>query len=603
MASADAALSWTSLADHLDTLFDHLLPLERQRRLPLEEQYALGVVRRAIAGLPALDDSGTGPSLAAAEEALTVELEAALPRVGRFGDGILVAPITHAIGLDLDVVFVVGMSEDLYPGRVHEDSLLPDRVRERTDGQLPTTRDRVHRQRRAFLAALDAAPRAVVSFPRGDLRQHVRRLPSRWLLPSLRALAGDPHLAATKWESGVRHLEAVDSSPSFAASVTRAPEPGTEQEWRLRALSAGQALDDDTLAAARTMLTARSSPRFTRFDGRLTGVPGLPHLGDGTGVVSPTSLERYATCPHEYFVSRLLRVRPIEEPERTIEISALDTGSLIHECFDALITEAAAAGDLPGYGRPWSEAQRVRLQEILGDLADQYEAEGRTGHPTLWARHRLRISQALDWMITDDNAWRAEQDARVLASELTFGNGGTDPVQLDIGDGRTVLFRGSADKVDERRDGTLLVTDIKTGSRRTFTGLGEDDPVAGGEKLQLPVYALAAQTAFGGAEAPPVEALYWFVRKDRGRIALPLTPAVRQRYAATVRLLVDSIAAGLFPQRAPEQPDFAWVQCPYCNPDGIGHAAIRARWEALRLEPELRPLTALLEPEDLPDDT
>ena len=41
----------------------------------------------------------------------------------------LVAPLSAAIGLDVDVVFVVGLAEDLVPGRLSEDALLPERVR------------------------------------------------------------------------------------------------------------------------------------------------------------------------------------------------------------------------------------------------------------------------------------------------------------------------------------------------------------------------------------------------------------------------------------------------------------------------------------------
>ena len=50
------------------------------------------------------------------------------------------------------------------------------------------------------------------------------------------------------------------------------------------------------------------------------------------------------------------------------------------------------------------------------------------------------------------------------------------PVAVEVPRGR-VLMVGSADKVDQTRDGVLLVTDIKTGSARTFTVLN-DDPVA-----------------------------------------------------------------------------------------------------------------------------
>jgi ATP-dependent helicase/DNAse subunit B len=317
--------------------------------------------------------------------------------------------------------------------------------------------------------------------------------------------------------------------------------------------------------------------------------------------VSPTALERYAACPHTYFVERMLGVEPVEAPEEAIEISPLDVGNLIHESFDALITEVGARGELPDYGQPWTDAQRRLLQEIAEEKADTYEAEGRTGHPRMWPRMRAQILGILQWMVDEDNRWRAQEDARVVASELPFGLRGAEPVTLVLGGGGQVKFRGSADKVDQKRDGTLLVTDIKSGSRRTFKGIAADDPVAHGEKLQLPVYAMAARAAHGDP-GTPARAMYWFVRKDRGRIEVPLTSEVQETYAATVGLLVSSMAAGVFPPRAPKDADFRWVQCPYCNPDGLGHGAVRERWEAKRLTPELEAYTALVEPDAVAPD-
>ncbi len=117
-------------------------------------------------------------------------------------------------------------------------------------------------------------------------------------------------------------------------------------------------------------------------------------------------------------------------------------------------------------------------------------------------------------------------------------------------------LRGRADKVDRARDGTLYVTDIKTGGSKRFTGITEQDPVVAGTKLQLPVYAYAARQRLGEPDTP-VQAAYWFVRKSRGtRVDVPLTSRVETLYAQTLDVIVSSIATGLFPGRAPDSPDF-----------------------------------------------
>jgi len=592
--------TWEDVAAWARGLLHALIPPEDVARMPLEEQYAAGVIERTLSSLASLDQTGSAPSVEGLEEVLALELESALSRVGRFGEDVLVAPITHAIGLDLDVVYLVGLSEDLFPGRLRGDSLLPERVRAMTAGQLPSTRARVDLKARSLLAAFSSASQVMASFPRGDLRRHTDRLPSRWLLPTLRQLSGNPSLAATDWKQasiGNQSGRWLTTSHSYAGSLLTTGSPSTIHEWRVRAASADVDLDDDALTASLVMREARDSARFTRFDGNLKGRDGLPDFAHGARPVSPTALERYAICPHEFFVRRMLHVEPVEAPEEAIEISAMDIGNLIHECFDELISWCRDQGELPGYGQAWSRTQRQRLQEIAAVRAEAFKAEGRTGHPLLWARERTRILAILDWMLDSDNEWRDEQDAKVVASELAFGMNGEPEVEIRI-DGGLVRFRGKADKVDQRRDGTLLVTDIKSGSTSKFKGLSETNPVAHGEKLQLPVYAHAARARLGDAQTR-VEAMYWFVGKDRRRVQVPLTAVVEQAFAKAVGVITKSIADGVFPAHAPAEPDFRWVKCPYCNPDGLGHADVRRRWETKRLAPALRQYTDLVEPEVL----
>jgi ATP-dependent helicase/DNAse subunit B len=306
-------------------------------------------------------------------------------------------------------------------------------------------------------------------------------------------------------------------------------------------------------------------------------------------------LEAYAACPHAFFIERLLGVQQLEQPEDIVVISPAEIGNLIHRSVEALVTEFADS--LPGYGQPWTDAQRARFLEIIHAQGADFEQRGLTGHPRLWARERTRIQADALWMLADDNEWRARVDARVAASELPFGMKGIAPVPVPVTGGQ-VLMRGSADKIDLGRDGTIYITDIKTGSATRFKHITQDDPLVSGAKLQLPIYGYAARARFGSADTP-VHATYWFVRRDRGRLGIDLTAEVEENYAQTLSVLSGSIARGLFPLRSPEGPDFAWVQCDYCNPDGIGHAENRERWERKRADPALRDLIALIEPDAL----
>ncbi|MGH7578201.1 MAG: PD-(D/E)XK nuclease family protein, partial [Longimicrobiales bacterium] len=593
LAECATATTWSVLAAWSQRLVRSLFGDESAlARLPEAEARAAGHVDRILAGLAGLDPIEPAADLTLFRQVVELELADSLPRVGRYGEGVLVAPLSSAVGLDADVVTVLGLAEDLYPGRHPEGSLLPDRVREAAGGELPASRDPLDRRLRHLLAAFAAAPTVVASFPRGDLRRHCNRLPSRWLLPTLRARSGHHTLAATEWE----RLEPgrwLQGSPSYAGMLATTSRPASEQEWRLRTLTANRSVDDDVLDRVTRMLRARASDAFTRYDGNLAGLD-LPDVAGGDIRVSPTQLEAWATCPHAYFIERMLRVEPVEEPEALLAISPLEIGNLVHEMFDAFVK---AAGDsLPGPGEPWSAEHSALLREIARDRAAALERRGVTGHPRLWEQERARIFADLGWLLDADQEWRALRRARLVDSELRFGLDGQPPVTVALPDGREIRFRGSADRVDVTSDGTLVVTDLKTGSARRFNGLGEADPVLGGRKLQLPVYAYAARSRYGSPEAP-VEAAYWFIRRDRGRrIELPLTPAVERRYVETLATIAAGIAAGVFPQRPPDKPSWAYIECPYCDPDGLGHREARRRWERKREHSALAAYRELAEP-------
>jgi RecB family exonuclease len=590
--------TWGQLAGWASELFAAIVGAERTLgALPLEEQYASLAIRSALADLAGLDVVEPTATIAALRDALDVELDGALVRVGRFGDGVFVGPISAAVGLDLDVVYVVGSSEDLYPGRLRPDGLLPERARAASGGELPAQRDQLDARHRNLLAALASADTAVISFPRGDLRRSTARLPSRFVLPTLRELTGDHRMPATEWDDA-DYGDAMAQSPSFAGSLASTSGPATEQEWRTRSAAYAQDLDDDIVRSAVALIRARASDRFTRFDGNLAGIDGLPDYADGEHAVSPTALEDYAKCPHGFFVRRLLGVEPLEQPEDVVAISAADLGNLVHYSVETFISEFV--GSLPQDGAPWTSEQRDRLAVIAVAQSEDFRRRGLTGHPRLWQGERARILAQVQAMIDDEDEWRALRGTTVVASEMPFGLRGAEPVLIPVPSGGSVSMRGSADRIDRDADGTLWVTDIKTGKSDDFKAINPDDPTLGGSKLQLPVYAHAARARYGN-DATAIQAQYWFVRRDAGtRVQLPLTDDVEMAYARALDVLAQSIVGGLFPLRAPEGADFVYVQCPYCNPDGIGHSENRERWERKRPDAALRELITLIDPSGVP---
>jgi RecB family exonuclease len=560
---------------------------------PPDEVKAAGVIDAALERLAGLDDIAGPAPLDVFRRTLELELDADIGRVGRFGEGVLVGPLSFAVGLDLDLVIVLGMAEGTLPSPVRDDALLPDADRRRTSGQLDLRRERVGRDHRRLLAALAAAGQHLLCLPRGDLRASSERVPSRWLAEVASAVAGER--VAT--DAIVAHPAAwLEPVPSFAHAVRHCPFPATEQEYRLR--SGGRGVDDPRTEQGASVLRARRSRSFTRFDGNLAGV-GVPSPVDT--VVSSTRLEGWARCPFSYFGQRMLEVQPVDDPEKQLEMTPLDRGSLIHEVLEQFITEVLARPPerQPRPDQPWSEHDHALIRRITEQVCADYEGRGLTGRPVFWRRDRAQIVALASRFLLDDDAKRRDNGTRPVAAEHGFGfREGAPPVEIRLDDGRSLRFRGSADRIDAGPGGSLLVLDYKTGKANDYGRLSADNPDEGGTRLQLAVYAQAAR-AFAGRPDAPVTAEYWFV-SDRGgfvRRGYAVDAAVLARVTTTLGTIVDGIERGVFPAH-PIESFGPWVTCAYCDPDGLGVSDLRRDWERKRDDPAVAPYAQLAEPLD-----
>ncbi len=612
-AAAAEPRPWGEHVRWLRRQLDDLLGSAHQRSRwdDADEVRAAERVEQAIDRLGSLDLVEGPVGLDVALRTLAVELEVDGGRVGRLGDGVLVAPLAMGVGLDLDVVVVVGLAEGTAPTPPRDDSLLPDHERRVVDGLLPLRRDGVARQHRELLAALAAAGRQqVLTHPRGDLRGSRERVPSRWLLDIATSLDG----ADRWWAADLAGTERpwLHHVRSFDHGIRTLEVPSTGQEHRLRALLAAGAgprtlapvrgLGDPVLALGAELVAARSSPRLTRFDGNLAGIGvASPADPDSGRVASATGLERWARCPFDYFLQSVLGVREVDDPEDAPTISPADRGSLIHRVLELFVAEVLArpAAQRPGPSERWSTDDRRRVRELAEEEFARYEALGRTGRTLFWNRERSRILADLEATLSFEEGVRQVEGGRHLRAELGFGIPGSDhaAVALPLPDGREVRFRGQVDRIDRTSTG-LLVADYKTGSDRDFTSLSAHDPDQGGTRLQLAVYGAAAR-AVEGTPDTPVRAEYWFISPRAGytRRGYELTPEVEDRISETLALVVEGIEAGAFPPHPTDASTSFYNPCWSCDPDFLGVADLRRSWLSKADDPAMAGYLHLISPD------
>jgi RecB family exonuclease len=587
LTSLTSAGSWQSMVVTAHDLIGRYLGGERHRwGWPEEEQEAADRVEDALDRLAGLDTvGGPPPTVEVFRRALDGELDVALRRIGHFGDGVLVGPVSMAIGLELDRVIIFGMAEGAFPPRRLEDSLLPDDERRAADGELALRSERLHDDHRQLLAAIAAATEATLCFPRGDLRRQGDRAASRWLLADAGRLAGRASIFTEELAgldgSWLRHV------PSYASGLARTRFPATAQDLRLATMLRDPDVIgsvDPVLRLGMELTRSRRSDRFTRFDGNLSGL-SLPDY-TASGMTSATRLQAWAECPYAFFVQYLLAVEVGQDPEHELEMNALDKGSLIHEILDRFVSGAIDEGRSP----PWGEDDRERLLTIADEVASEYGQRGATGRAMFWRRDRARLLADLERFATED-------DGRPIRSEFRFRD-----VAYRLPDGRSVRLNGAVDRIDQLPDGSLRVIDYKTGASRSYQALTPEEPHQAGTRLQLALYGAVAGDLLGSRH---VDAGYWFItgKGNFDWVGYELTPGVQDRVGGAVATIVDGIHQGVFPSRPPVDPAFAWVDCWYCSPDGMNTAEARRTWEHKRLDPALAPYVRLCEPGVLDDDT
>jgi len=572
LAVLDVAVGWAAKSEAARGLLERLLgPEGRRTGWPEEERAAGERVESALARLDALDDIEPDPSTTAFVRAVAAELDEPAGRVGRFGEGVLFGPLRMAPGLDLDAVFVVGMAEGACPSPRREDALLPDEDRDAANGELVRREDRLQDQHRMLLAALAAGSQdRVLTFPRGDLRGGRLRLPSRWLLDTATALAGTRiHSSAFALLDG----EVVTEVASFSQGLASGPAAASLAERDLMALArfVGQGGDprahslvDPTLSRGFMTTAARRGHEFTAWDGNLAGQP-VPSPTGGKAL-SASALQMWAKCPFSYFLRYVLRLGDRPDPEAVTTIGAADRGSLIHEILEVFIGEVIARpGGPPEPGTSWSTADRVRLAEIAEEIFARYESEGLTGRPLSWRLARQFVLADLEEFLISDDAYRMKVGAVPVKVEMPFGLEGAEPLELDLGEGRQVRFRGKADRVDATAAGGHVVIDYKSGKSGSFNKLG-DDPVLAGKALQLGLYAEAARSHLGASD---VDSRYWMVSTREGfkQYGYPWTDDRRERFLDVLGAIVDGIDTGTFPALSGAYDSFfgSHENCGYCD--------------------------------------
>ena len=628
-----------------------------------DEEQAKEELFKVLTRLEALEKIEPAPSHRDFVQALAQELEENKKRIG--SQGIRLLNLDSVLTGSVDRLWILGLAEGLFPQKLHEDSLLPDSDRELVPDLAPRG-DRVHEQQRRFLAALQLPrEKLTLSYSRQGVKGE--NLPSRWLLDVVQALCGtsvfaeelDAFLQSLEQGSptGAKERSGGDErqptgdakllTGKFVASATadllEAAFPTDEQEFNLRCLLpelagkgssqrveaiAGFSPGNEALRAGIEMIQARASSHFTRFDGNLLD----ESIADKSAIkawlterlaepFSPSRLQEWVECPHAFFMSSVLRVRPLEEAEEADRLSPLVRGEIIHDALEQFFNEEMENGTSPSHNpdSAWDDSHKNRLCEIAARLCDSAKSQSRFGLPLYHDQEQQAISEDMKKFLDDDSVYRCQTRSKPVALEAEFGYQGQPQPAHQLPGGAAVKLRGRIDRIDVRDSpgapSEFVVIDYKTGKHDTgeklqkYKNLDQRNPHGQGRRLQLPLYASAAldlpivkERGAGSAGARVPEVIYWFVtnQSDFYREPLVLSPDALDEINEALEVIHSGIQQGLFPSGLHKAAG-AGVACEWCNPDGFGpskHSLGQKLDSAL-----LRPWLELAYPESLAEET
>ncbi len=415
------------------------------------------------------------------------------------GDAILALSAPEARGLTFDAVALLGLAEGDFP-RAENDAVL---LRETDRARLTVRGLTLEPQQRGDEVTFfyQAVTRA---------RRHLL-LTRPYLADDGQAWEPSPYWSTTRdlfADASVRHVRPTDPMRDPASQQERARHaPQTPPAPAPRPASPGDL----------TTLTAELAQRF-----------------GPERAWSSSKLETYAKCPAYFWAAYVMELEPQALPEPGFDVLIL--GSLYHLVLERLYARV-----------PDGDPDRLRAEldavarKVYATAPDDYGFR-----PTpLWERQQEELTETL--RRTLEALIEASGDYAPLVPELAFGLQKRPPLVIRH-DGVTLRLRGYIDRVDRAPDGELRIIDYKAGS----TPISPRDLVEG-TRLQLPLYALAAQEALGDAVA---SGFYWHISAAKpsslklerftGGVAGAIETAVA--HALTI---VEAVRAGEFAPMPP----------------------------------------------------
>jgi ATP-dependent helicase/nuclease subunit B len=493
-----------------------------------------------------------------AELALALE-ETLLQEGPASSDAVRIMEVHEARGVQAPVVFVVGLTEGLFPAAATVRPFYGEREREGLNALglgLEQQEDAECREIFLFYTAVTrATKRLYLTYPATDSRGRTQ----------LRSHFVDEVEDVLLEPATCRQQVKLSDWPPTLEEVA-CPEELLER-WTTDASQRPGRLGVGLVAAC--ALLAEENPRglgavcdgavqirhregadsLDSYDGVLGGARSKPLLAEEFSagrLYSASQFDQYARCPFAFYLAYLLGVQPPPPPLERVE--PVEIGALCHRALAQVYRRCAQAGKPP---REHPQYARHVLEEVLARL---FGEEPRSRFAIGRALADLYRSETLE-LLTPVLGLGPDGDFVPRYFEVAFGEmeahdvdpaSRREPLALSIGR-ESVLVRGRIDRVDVRPD-SFVILDYKLGDIPGAAALRQ------GTHVQLALYLAAAENVlFPGRQCEAAG----FVSLSQAKARFPIRrePAnqavrvdeARQLASQYVGVYVHAMRRGLFP--------------------------------------------------------
>ncbi len=403
--------------------------------------------------------------------------------------GVQVLDAMTARSRTVRALFILGMNDKFFPRYVREDPFLRDRQRavlESTLGYKIDEKLAGHEEELLLFELLSrsATNRLYLSYQRADETGRVMA-PSGLIAMAMR----DPRFVGKPEATVPRRLtRRISEQPSIQDLL---PVEDLALGCLLQGFDALPVLDamgrdcplfEQGLATLKTI--ERESPELGPFDGMVGAAPASPEATERS--FSPTALERYATCPFQYFAEKVLRLEPVRRLHHD-HLPPITLGTLLHEAL-RVSYERLMLLRWPDHSLTEATVQSTVNAAVIDTFAAHAASQG-TGHALLWTLVREQVTDLVAAAVSSDQAEYQATGFRPVAFEAAAQ--GIVPLESDPSS-VFLKIHGTLDRVDYRAEPPALrIVDYKFKQGNEITAVDRNLALSAvrGSRLQPPLYA------------------------------------------------------------------------------------------------------------------